>query len=109
MKKKDKKFKELVNELSKVLKEKYPDFKGIYFYGSRARGNSNEESDYDVVYVFDREVDWRFEYEVKDIIYDYELKYELFLDNRIYNYKDIQDPSTPFRINVKREGIFYGV
>lgn len=104
----DKKFKELINELSKILKKKYPDFKGIYFYGSRAKGSFSEDSDYDVVYVFDREIDWRFEYEVKDIIYDYELKYEFFLDNRIYNYKDIQNPSTPFRFNVKSEGIFYG-
>ncbi|MDO8548594.1 MAG: nucleotidyltransferase domain-containing protein [Ignavibacteria bacterium] len=105
----DKKFKELIDELSKVFKEKYPDFKGIYFYGSRARGNFDEDSDYDVVYVFDREIDWRFEYEVKDIIYDYELKYEFFLDNRIYSYKNIQEPSSPFRTNVKSEGIFYGV
>lgn len=102
-------FKEFINILRKVLKGKYPDFKGIYFYGSRARGDSNEDSDYDVIYVFDREIDWRFEYEVKNIIYDYELKYEFFLDNRIYSFKDIQYPSTPFRNNVKSEGIFYGV
>jgi predicted nucleotidyltransferase len=105
----NKKFDQLVNEVSKVLKEKYSDFKGIYLYGSRSRGDFNKESDYDVIYVFDREIDWHFEYEVKDIIYDYELKYELFLDNKIYSYKDIQQPSTPFRINVKRDGIFYGI
>jgi predicted nucleotidyltransferase len=104
----DKKFNNLINELSKILKEKYPDFKGIYFYGSRARGDFTKDSDYDVMYVFDREIDWRFEYEVKDIIYDYELKYEFFLDNKIYSYKDMQNPSTPFRLNVKSEGIFYG-
>lgn len=105
----EKKFKDLLDELSRVLKKKYPEFRGIYLYGSQVKGTFNEESDYDVVYVFDREIDWRFEYEVKDIIYDLELKYELFLDNRIYNHKDIQDPSTPFRLNVKTEGIFYGV
>jgi predicted nucleotidyltransferase len=101
-------FKEFIKILSKALKEKYPDFRGIYFYGSRVRGNSNEDSDYDVIYVFDREIDWRFEYEVKDLIYDYELEYEFFLDNRIYNFEDIQYPSTPFRNSVKSEGIFYG-
>jgi uncharacterized protein len=105
----NKKFKKLIDEIGSILKEKYPEFKGIYFFGSRARGKSKTDSDYDVIYVFDREIDWRFEYEVKDIIYDCELKYELFLDNKIYNYRDIQEPSTPFRTNVKSEGIFYGV
>ena|SRR5690606_247074 len=104
-----KNFEQFINTVGKILKEKYSDFKGIYLYGSRARGDFNKDSDYDVVYLFDREIDWRFEYEVKDIIYDYELKYEIFLDNKIYNYKDIQEPSTPFRINVKRDGVFYGI
>ena len=105
----NKKFKKLINELREILKNKYPDFKGIYFYGSRARGDFSEDSDYDLIFNFDREIHWNFEYEVKDIIYDYELKYELFLDSRKYSSKDIQEPATPFRINVKSEGIFYGI
>lgn len=106
----DQNFKKLIDDISKALKQKYSDFKGVYFYGSRVRGDFNEDSDYDVVFVFDRDkIDWRFKYDVRDIIYDYELKYEFFLDNRIYTCKDIENPSTIFRFNVKREGIFYGV
>jgi predicted nucleotidyltransferase len=105
----DKKFKKLIDELKEVLKKKYQDFKGIYFYGSRARGDFNEDSDYDLVFVFDRKIDWRFEYEVLDLIYDSELKYEFYLDPKIYSYNDIKDPITPFREAVLNEGIFYGI
>jgi predicted nucleotidyltransferase len=61
----------VIKELSSVLKKKYSDFRGIYFFGSRARGIYKE--DYDFVFVFDRKVSRKFKDEIRKIIYSCEL------------------------------------
>ena len=49
----------IIKELIEELKSKYTDFKGIYFFGSHARGEANDDSDIDLALVFEREVIWK--------------------------------------------------
>ena len=105
----ERKINKLIEEISKFLKSGYEDFRGIYFYGSRARGDYNEDSDYDLVFVFDREIDWRFKEEIKHIIYRHEDIYDLFIDSKIISSEEIDLERMPLIINIKRDGIFYGV
>lgn len=53
----DTKFKYIIDEISGELKKKFSNFLGFYIFGSQARGNSNDESDYDIAIVFDQEID----------------------------------------------------
>ena len=99
----------MIKELLKILKEKFPDFKGLYFFGSRARGDNNADSDYDFLFVFDRHIDWKFKSRVRDIICEYMIKNEVLIDSIISSKNEIDDPSTPLELNVMKEGIFYGV
>jgi predicted nucleotidyltransferase len=99
----------IVNELKSELKEKYPDFRGIYLFGSRARGDEHKDSDYDIAIIFDRKIDWRFDDKIMDSIINYEIKYDLLFDYHVFNFNDILEPITPFRNNVRKEGIFYAV
>jgi predicted nucleotidyltransferase len=96
----------IINELSSELKLNYPDYYGLYFFGSRSRGNYREDSDYDVVLAFNRVIDWKFKDKIFDIICDFNIKYDIILDAHIYNKTDIMNPITIFRENVKKEGIF---
>ncbi|MEO8398507.1 MAG: nucleotidyltransferase domain-containing protein [Ignavibacteriaceae bacterium] len=98
-----------IDAISKTLKQKYKDFKDISFYGSRVKENFREDSDYDLVFVIDGKIDWKFEREIRYLIYEAELNYDLFIDNKIYNIKDIETPNSPLRYDVKSEGVFYGV
>jgi len=97
----------LIDELNKELKSKYPDYKGIYLHGSRLNGTANEDSDYDMVFVFDRDVDWKFKKEISDILYEIELKYEILIDARIYSYNEVETPATFFKETVRQEGRFF--
>lgn len=101
-------FEKIILEIKTELSKKYKDFKGIYFYGSRAKDNYKKESDYDIALIFDRKIEWKFENEINDLIYNYDLKNEIIIDYKVYNEKDINIPATPFRKIVKNEGIFYG-
>ncbi|MBU2446826.1 MAG: nucleotidyltransferase domain-containing protein [Bacteroidetes bacterium] len=102
------KIEKVIKELSEILRDKYSDFNGIYFFGSRVKGGSDEFSDYDIAIVFDRIIGRKFKDEIRKIVYDLELKYEIIIDSHIYSHFEILKPITPFRENVKNHGIFYG-
>ena len=92
---------QIISELNIRLTERYNDFHGIYFFGSRTKDT------YNMVFVFDRKINWRFRKEIIKIVYDIELKYDIFIDAKVYNNKEISEPITPFRQAVINEGIFY--
>jgi predicted nucleotidyltransferase len=98
----------LINEIKNELVKKYNDFSGIYLFGSRVKGTHSNDSDLDIAITFSRSIDKKFKDEIRDLIYEYDLKYDLVIDTHIYNLQDILFPKTPFRYNVKNEGIFYG-
>jgi len=100
----------IISKLNKQLKMSFPDFKGLYFYGSRVAGKSTKDSDYDIVFLFERKkIDRSLKDEIISLVYDYELENDILIDVRVYTFQSIQNPTTPFRVNVKSEGIFYGV
>lgn len=99
----------IINEIKKVLEETYSDFKGIYFFGSQSKNINPNESDYDLALIFSRKIDRKFKNEIIDLIYGFDLKYEVVLDVKIFSESEIKNPITPFRRKIKNEGFFYGV
>ena len=100
---------DIITELKSALKKKYPDFTGIYFYGSQRGVISSLESDYDLALVFNKKINKKFKEEIIDLIYEFDLQYDIVIDAKIYSSDEISNPVTPFRANVKNEGTFYGV
>ncbi len=105
----DDRIKYIIREISDRLKINYVDFMGIYFYGSRVRGDSKSDSDYDLLFVFNRNVNWKFKEEIRHIIYGYEDKYDIVLDAKIISSSEIDMNRMPLIQDIKRYGIFYGI
>ena len=103
------KIKILIDELIQMIKSSFTGFKGIYHFGSRNNNSWNDDSDVDLLIAFDRDLNWKEKRELKNRIYDIELKYDYLLDTKIFNYKDIEKPLTPFREQVKNNSVFYAV
>ena len=99
----------LLNDIANKMKKKYSDFKGIYFFGSRLSGGNAINSDYDFLLVFDREIDYPFKREIRDIIYDFMLHYEVVIDTKIFSVTDMEYPNMPFTEQVKKTGYYYAV
>ena len=97
----------LIAELRNVLKSRFNDFRGLYFFGSQKKNIATAVSDWDFAIVFDRTIDWKFKDEVRDILYDMMLKYNIVIDSHIYSVSELRNPKTPFRESVSRDGIFY--
>ena len=103
------KIKILIDEIKNVIQDNYSGFSGIYLFGSRYNNSWTDDSDVDVLLAFDRELTWQEKSEIKSDIYDIELKYDYFIDAKIYPKSEIDNPITPFREQVKNNSVFYAV
>lgn len=99
----------LIDDIAATLKNKYSDFVGIYFFGSRLRGDSSPDSDYDLLLVFNREISSKFKREIRDIIYDFMILYDVVIDTKIFSDFEMEHPNMPFTEQVKNTGYYYAV
>ena len=98
----------IIDEINKTLKSRYPDFYGSYLFGSRARGDSKIDSDLDLAIIFKRKIEQKLKSEISRIIADFMLKYEIIIDNPVFSYSDIIEPKMPLTENILKQGVFYG-
>ncbi len=99
----------VVQKIHDLLKHKFSKYAGLYFYGSRVGSNKREDSDFDIVVTFNDKVDWRLENEVWSEIALFELENEIYTDVKVYEFSELNKESTPYRENVIKTGVFYGV
>jgi len=69
----------IIDRLNRNLSSAFKDYRGAYFFGSRLTGKHNEESDYDVVLIFD-ELDREKRLEIAGIISLIEYETNVFID-----------------------------
>ncbi len=67
---------------SETLREKFPVQKVILF-GSKARGDDDEESDIDLLLLTDRPVSWEERKAISDSLYDIEMSHNVILSSLI--------------------------
>lgn len=97
----------LLTRCKKLIQEILPN-SILILYGSRARGEAREDSDYDLLILVDGEVDWKTERQVGDKIYELELQTDTLLSIQIVSLANWNSPlykAQPFRKNVTSEGI----
>ena len=79
----------------------------IILYGSRARGNEREDSDWDILILTKYQVDIIKERQFRNALYELELEtgepFSVFVYSK--NDWDTKQVITPFHTNVTREGI----
>lgn len=98
-----------IKELKQSLKTAFgKELKEIRIFGSKVRGDFDEESDIDIFLVFDRDVDWRFKDVVYELVYEIDLKYDVLFNVIIYSAKELKNPKIkmlPFIRAVQRGGV----
>lgn len=76
-------------------------------FGSKVRGESDEESDIDIVVVIE-DVNWAIEKDIYEICFYIGLKYDVLISPIIYSMREVNDTltqATPFFKAVEKEGI----
>jgi predicted nucleotidyltransferase len=99
--------KELLNRIKSSIKSKDPEA-DIYLYGSRARGDENKNSDWDILVVTPKErITFEYESELRIPIFDLELDSGEVISVLVYSKSDWQKRKSisPLFTNVSKEGI----
>jgi predicted nucleotidyltransferase len=63
--------------------------KDIILFGSQAYGNPNENSDYDVLIVLEKDYNARDENQISDLCYDINLKYNIIIDAHLISERQL--------------------
>ncbi len=98
---------QLLAECKAAIREVAPGA-GLILYGSRARGDAQEDSDYDLLVLVDREVDMDLERAIVDRLVPLEVRTGKVLTVLIYSrsqWDSAQYRAMPFHKNVTREGV----
>ena len=99
----------LIQDINTALKGRFHDYRGMYFFGSRCRGDSQENSDYDMVFVFNTKPNWHKQDRVREVVYQKEVEHDVVIDGKYYAQEEIENYQTPFLEAVYKEGEFYAV
>jgi predicted nucleotidyltransferase len=98
--------KEALQKLKKELSLRY-NLYWLKLIGSKARGDSDKESDIDVVIVLDN-VNWDIEKQVYELCFHVGLEYDVLISPIIYSVQETNDTlikTTPFFMSVEKEGV----
>jgi predicted nucleotidyltransferase len=96
-----------LNELKQALAELYGDrLRGVYLYGSYARGDFTDDSDIDLLIAIDGDVQPTEEMDrISHVVSDICLRYELLIATYTVPADWLVERQNPFFANVRREAI----
>jgi predicted nucleotidyltransferase len=66
--------------------------KDVILFGSQAKGNFHDYSDYDVLIILDNDYNGKDENMILDLCYEIDLKYNILLDVHILSTKELASP-----------------
>ena len=98
---------EILNRIINVLDSTAPDSE-LYLYGSHARGDNNNSSDWDLLILLnENKISFDYETQIMDDFYDIELEIGEIISPLVYSKTEWINKyfMTPFFQNIEREGI----
>jgi predicted nucleotidyltransferase len=96
-------------DLRQHLQKHYGDsIKYVVLFGSQARGESNEHSDYDILIVLENDYSGKDENIILDLCYDIDLKYNILLDVHLLSQKELssQRGKQPIFVDALKSGLY---
>ena len=80
----------------------------ILLYGSRARGDAAEGSDWDILIVVNGPVDWKLENRILDACYEVDLQHDILIDTKVLSKDDLDTVRgrQPYILNAFEQGVY---
>ena len=91
-----------------LIKKFQHSVKNVILFGSHAKGTANENSDFDVLILLDKDYSGRDENNILDICYEIDLKYNIIIDAHLLSLKELSTirGKQPIFTNAINSGIY---
>ena len=99
----------ILKDLKHNLQKQFPgSVKNVILFGSQAKDNANENSDYDILIVMSRDYSGKDENQILDICYDMNLKYDIIIDAHIISIGELSTlrGKQPIFVTALNSGIY---
>ena len=99
---------EIAQKLKRILFQRFGDITDrIILFGSRSKGTTQPDSDYDILIVLKTDYDWIMENDILDACYQLDLEYNLLTDIKIISLQELKSlkGKQPFIMTAVAEGI----
>jgi len=98
----------IINQINKKIKSLYSDYNGVYLYGSYVNNQQNDNSDIDLVALFEKALNIEDRMKLWNIIGRLEAEFDITLDLHPMSRQELEQ--NPIYYNqVVNKGIFYGI
>jgi predicted nucleotidyltransferase len=74
---------------TKLIKRFGEEVNDVVLFGSQASGDSHDYSDYDILIILNKDYDRAYKEKLLDLIYNFELEYEVFIDFKIISVHEL--------------------
>ena len=82
---------QILSELKRLLLNRLGnDLHDLILFGSYARSDQNEHSDFDVLIILNVPVHWKLKNLIRDVCYDVSVDREIFIDSKIVYQQDLK-------------------
>jgi predicted nucleotidyltransferase len=99
--------KKAIKEATEILKEKFS-VRDVILFGSKARGDSDKDSDIDLLLLTSQPLHWKQRHAVVDALFEVEMKHDVMINivvNTIHDWRDGICTVLPIHEEINREGI----
>lgn len=96
-----------IKEATRILKKRFP-VKEVILFGSKARGDSDRESDIDLLLLTTNPLDWKERHEMVDALFGVEMKNDVVISiivNTLHDWNDGICTALPIHEHIGREGV----
>jgi uncharacterized protein len=99
----------ILKDLKDNLRKKFQhSVKNVILFGSHAKGTANENSDFDILILLDKDYSGWDENNILDICYEIDLKYNIIIDAHLLSLKELSTirGKQPIFMNAINSGIY---
>ena len=100
--------KKAMNELKELLVTSFPDYiDKVVLFGSQAKGEAQDYSDYDILVILKKEYDWKLKHQIYDKTWEIDFKYDILTDIKLISKYDLNTivGKQPFIMDALESGV----
>ena len=96
-----------IEDATRILKKRFL-VKEVILFGSKARGDSDRESDIDLLLLTTNPIDWKERHAIVDALFEVEMKNDVVISiivNTLHDWNDGICTALPIHEDISREGV----